>query len=344
MPATRLHAPVTTIHRAGQAHHVRPPAYHGRVSANFSTGCFQFNYYGHRSFAGSHLYPHWNSWVDWSWRYNCHTSWDPRPTWCRPVVYHPSTRWTWYQSPVWVSLPAVSCGTWVDVQKVIVLQRYDLQMLAVRFVDPGHPEEKLGPRYRVWFRNNSDQPIDQPFDIVLLASADGRLVDGSPQAGVRVTAIEPGATQSVDIRLPIDVYSMARDKEGNPAPFATMHVLIDAAREISETLETNNGAAIAREEILPVDPAAFEIEPTELAAGGELVLAGEGFGPQPGQVLVHLAGLELEGEILGWYDLGVRLNLPNVPLAAATEAEIIVIRGDGAAANPLKVTILPPPR
>ena len=73
-----------------------------------------------------------------------------------------------------------------------------------------------------------------------------------------------------------------------------------------------------------------------------IVLAGEGFGPVPGQVLVHLAGLELEGEILGWYDLGVRLNLPNVPLAAATDAEVIVIRGDGAAANPLKITVLPP--
>ena len=40
-----------------------------------------------------------------------------------------------------------------------------LQLLAVRFVDPGHPEEKTGPRYRVWFRNNSDLAIDKPFDV-----------------------------------------------------------------------------------------------------------------------------------------------------------------------------------
>jgi hypothetical protein len=52
--------------------------------------------------------------------------------------------------------------------------------------------------------------------------------------------------------------------------------------------------------------------------------------------------LELEGEVLGWYDLGVRLNLPKVPLAGPNEAELIVVRGDGAAANPVKITVTPP--
>jgi hypothetical protein len=58
-------------------------------------------------------------------------------------------------------------------------------------------------------------------------------------------------------------------------------------------------------------------------------------------VLLHLGGIEMEAEILGWYDLGVRVRVPTLPLAAATEAELIVVRGDGAAANPLTVTITP---
>ena len=81
--------------------------------------------------------------------------------------------------------------------------------------------------------------------------------------------------------------------------------------------------------------------PPPPSPGGEVILAGEGFGPQPGQVLVHVGGRELEGEILGWYDLGVRWTLPKLAIAGPTEAEVIVVRGDGAAANPLRITITP---
>ncbi len=157
-----------------------------------------------------------------------------------------------------------------------------------------------------------------------------------------MTAIEAGDTQSVDVRLPMEVLDMGRDASGDPVPFGTLHVIVDADREISEVFEGNNGADLARERVLPVDPAAFELEPTMAPGGGEVLLAGEGFGPEPGQVLVHLGNVEMQAEILGWYDLGVRLALPALPLAGPTDAEIIVIRGDGAAANPLQITITPP--
>jgi len=257
------------------------------------------------------------------------------------VVYVPAPQLIYYEVPVWVPLPTVRCGTWVDVERVVIGAEYDLQLLAVRFVDPGHPEEQLGPRYRVWFRNNSDAPLTRPFDVFLVASEDEKLSGGSPQAGVRVTSMEPGETQSVDVRLPFHAQPAGVATPGGRTPFATLHVLVDANREVSESLESNNGVTLRREEILPVDPAAFELEPTTGAVGGEVVLAGEGFGPEPGQVLLHLGGIEMEAEILGWYDLGVRLVLPDLPLAAPTGAELIVIRGDGAAANPLSITIAP---
>jgi hypothetical protein len=316
--------------------------YHGLISPHYARSSFEFRYHGPHFFAGVCWYPSWNPWVDWSWHYQCRSIWDPRPIWCRPIIYEPCPVWVYYPVPVWTPLPEAPSGTWVDVQRpVLPANDGDLQLLAVRFVDPGHPEERLGPRYRIWFRNNSAAPITQAFNVVAIASADGQLAPGLPQAGARVTAIEAGDTQSVDVRLPFDVYSMGRDPQGRAAPYSTVHVLVDANREVPETARDNNGATLAVTDVLPVDPAAFELEPNTAAPGGEILLAGEGFGPEPGRVLVQVGGQELDGEILGWYDLGVRVRLPNVALAGPTAADVIVVRGDSAAANPLRVTMSP---
>lgn len=227
------------------------------------------------------------------------------------------------------------------MQPVVVQPQYDLQLLAVRFVDPGHPEEQLGPRYRVWLRNNSNQPVTQPFNVTLVASSETRPRPGSPQAGVRVMSIEASDTQAVDIRLPFEANQLGRNAAGQAVPFSTLHVLIDANREILEVNRDNNGVSLARAEILPVDPAAFEADPTTVQGGSDVVLAGEGFGPEPGSVIVQIGTQEIEGEILGWYDLGVRVRLPNLLMAGPAKADLIVIRGDGAAANPLQITINP---
>jgi hypothetical protein len=317
--------------------------YYGRVHPLYAQSCFRISYWGPGFFAGICWYPRWNPWVDWSWNHHVHVIYDPRPIWCRPIYYYPSPVWVWWEVPVWRPLPVVTAGTWVDVKPVVLVEptQYDLQLLAVRFVDPGHPEEKLGPRYRVWFRNNSTLPITKPFNVMLFAGNGERLSAELPQAGARVTSIEAGDTQSVDIRLPFESLAMGRDPAGNPVPFGTLHVLVDANREVPLITRIDNGAHIDRAEVLPVDPATFAADPREVDAGGELILAGEGYGPQPGQVLVNLGGLEMEGEILGWYDLGVRVMLPKLPLAAPTAADVIVVRGDGAAANPLKIVVTP---
>jgi hypothetical protein len=328
--------------------HSFPAAHHdshhytGRISPAYVAGSIRLHYGGPSCYPQQCWYPKWSHWVGWSWHFDCGPLFDPRPIWCRPVTYFEAPVWVYYEHPVWTALPIVSCGTWVDVAPVVVDTRSDLQLLAVRFVDPGHPEEKLGPRYRIWVRNNSDEPVSRPFNVVVLASPDGKLRGDLPQAGVRVTAIEAGDTQSLDVRLPMEVLDMGRDQWGDPVPFGTLHVIVDADREISEVFEGNNGADLARERVLPVDPAAFELEPSTARGGDEVLLAGEGFGPEPGQVLVHLGNVEMQAEILGWYDLGVRLALPALPLAGPADAEIIVIRDDGAAANPLQITITPP--
>jgi hypothetical protein len=332
---------VTNVHQVLSHHPVY--AHRGWVSPSYIRGGFFHSYWGSGYFPYSCWYPRWAPWLGWSWYYNCNPFWDPRPFWCRPVVYVASPAWGYWDVPVWYPLPVVSSGTWVNVERVVVEpQQYDLQLLAVRFVDPGHPDEKLGPRYRVWIRNNSDQAVDKPFDVTILASADGKLAAKLPQAGVRVTSIKAGETQSVDIRLPFDANKLGEVAEGKPAPIVTLNVLVDSNRAIRDVNRENNGAKLTNAEILPIDPAAFEADPKSVVAGKEIVVAGEGFGPEPGKVLVKLGGLEMEAEILGWYDLGVRLNVPNLPLAAETPADLIVVRGDGAAANPIRITVNPP--
>ena len=353
-PSGDVHASIATSrytsHHGGkprpQHYHAKYPHwyrhYHGHVSPRFMLSVVTHRYPGYHWYAGPVWYPRWNPWVVWSWNFRSHPYYDPRPIWCRPVVYSYCPTWIWWQPPVWQPLPVVSAGTWVDVEPIVVpATQYDLQLLAVRMVDPGHPQEELGPRYRVWFRNNSIQPVTTPFSVVLLAGNDEVLAESLPQAGVEVTAVEAGDTQSVDIRLPYGVMTMNRDEEGQPAPFSALHVLINAHRSFAETNMENNGATLGAADVLLVDPTLFAADPGSAAPGAEVVLAGEGLGPVPGQVLVYVAGQELEGEILGWYDLGVQFQLPKVALAAPTQAEAIVVRSDGAASNPLPVTITP---
>ena len=326
--------------------HVIPPThfhagYHGRVHDSFSRGCFAGIYCGPGYFPVVTWYPHWNPWVDWCWHYHCHVFWDPRPHFCRPVIYEPCPVWVYEEPLPCTPLPVVACGTWVDLKPVVVEEGNDVQLVAVRFVDPGHPEENLGPRYRVWFRNNGTRAITSSFNVVAMASMDEQLAAGLPQAGLRVTSIEAGDTQSVDIRLPVGSLSMGLDAEGNPEPFRRLHVLVDANRELRDVRPENNSTQVARGEILPVDPAAFEVQPREAWAGAEVIIAGEGFGPAPGRVVAHVAGQELDAEILGWCDLGVRVNLPGVAQGEAVKAELVVVRGDGAVGNPVPVTIQP---
>ena len=57
----------------------------------------------------------------------------------------------------------------------------------------------------------------------------------------RVEGIEAGDTQSMDIRLPFEVAAMNRDAVGQPAPFAVLHVLVDANRAINDVDRVNNG-------------------------------------------------------------------------------------------------------
>jgi hypothetical protein len=291
---------------------------------------------------GAYLwYPRWRPWVDWCWWDRCSPIYDTRPRICRPIYYSPCSPWVAWQYPVWRPLPIVSCGTWVDVDPVVLNNGVDLQLLATRFVDPGHPEQQLGPRFRVWFRNNSPFAINQPFNVLLIASTDANAYAGLPEAGVRISGMAAGETQSVDIRLPFAANVMGRDSQNHAVPFSYLNVLVDSHNELSEVFEDNNGATLVRGDILPVDPVIFAADPAHIEPNGVMHLAAEGIGPEPGKVVIVIGDQEFEAEILGWFDLGVQIRIPDFELNSPTAADLVIVRGDGATSQPLTIEIDP---
>jgi hypothetical protein len=131
---------------------------------------------------------------------------------------------------------------------VAVAGGIDVEYTRIQRLDAGDPAKNLAPAYRVWFHNNSDVDIVQPFDVAILASTDEALSQGLPYASVRVDGMAADETMSVDIRLPIEAMKMAGD-DGAVAPFAYVHTIIDSQRELVETDKANNLSVDSREDI-----------------------------------------------------------------------------------------------
>ncbi len=217
---------------------------------------------------------------------------------------------------------------------------YDLQLVAVRFVDNGYAEKQIGPRYRVWVRNNGQKAIEHPFNVVGAAAGTQDENAKLPHAGVRMQKVDAGQIVAVDIRLPIEANETTTTDDGRVKPkFPTIQVVVDVRNEINESTKENNAASFARSKVPMIDPVVYAADAKEAVAGQTINLAGEGLGPEAGQVLIRVGGLELQAEIEGWYDLGARVKLPNLPLASQTDVQIVLVRGDGAATNPLDIQL-----
>jgi len=124
----------------------------------------------------------------------------------------------------------------------------DVEFTKIRQLDAGDPAKNLAPAYRVWFHNNSDVDIAQPFDVAILASNDDQLSQNLPYSSVRVDGLAADETTSVDIRLPIEAMSMG-SADGQTAPFAYVHTIIDAQKELVETNKANNLSVDGRDDI-----------------------------------------------------------------------------------------------
>jgi hypothetical protein len=124
----------------------------------------------------------------------------------------------------------------------------DVEFSKIAQIDAGDPTKNLAPAYRVWFHNNSDVDINQPFDVAILASSDKALSAGLPYASVRVDSLAANETMSVDIRLPMAAMTMG-SSGGQTAPFAYVHTIIDSQKELVETNKANNMSVDSRDNI-----------------------------------------------------------------------------------------------
>jgi len=124
----------------------------------------------------------------------------------------------------------------------------DVEYSKIAQLDAGDATQNLGPAYRVWFHNNSSVDINQPFDVALLASNDGKLSQGLPYSSVRINSLAADETTSVDIRLPIAAMTMG-SSDGQPAPYAYVHTIIDSQQELVETNKANNLSVDSRDDI-----------------------------------------------------------------------------------------------
>lgn len=334
--ARKMNLNASLMNHGGWANRYSGPIYPGFTTHSFSSWYSGPGYYPKYCWT-----PFWSPWVDWSWWNTCPIIYDPRPIFCRPIVYvDPCPTWVAFDYPTWQPLPVVASGTWVDLPAPVLVDNTDVRLIAARFVDSGHTDQQLGTRYRVWFENQSRDQISSPFNVLLLASNTPEAAADLPQAGVTIASMEPGETQAVDIRLPYSANTMNRvDK--SLTPFNYLHILVDSHQQLTDSDRTNNGAVLARNDILPVDPAAFSTDASAAAPNALVTIAGEGFGPEPGRLIVNINGTQTEPTIYGWYDLGVQFEVPNVPIGEPTDAEVLVVRGDGAASNPVTVRIAP---
>lgn len=196
--ARQLNLTVALSNRGGWSHRSVGPIY-----ANYTRHHFSSWYAGPSWYPRYCWTPVWRPWVSWSFWNWCQPIYDPRPFICRPVIYDPCQPIVVYDYPTWNALPVVTCGTWVDVPPIVINEGFDLELLAVRFVDAGHPEQNLGPRYRVWVRNNSPIALGGAYQVTLVAANSPQLVGDWPQAGVTNTpSMDPQMVLPVDIRLP----------------------------------------------------------------------------------------------------------------------------------------------
>lgn len=147
----------------------------------------------------------------------------------------------------------------VAPRPVLVNQPIDLELVGLQLVDDGSRDEQIGPRYRVWVRNNGPV-LHTEFKVTILAANGDEPKPELPNVSGRVSTIEAGQTIAVDLRLPPTASELGRDDKGNGVPFAKLFVWIDSAQEIKESKEDNNATMMARTEIPTVETALAKAE------------------------------------------------------------------------------------
>jgi hypothetical protein len=154
---------------------------------------------------------------------------------------------------VTATAPAAEPAALIDPTEVkdAAAPSMDLELVDIRLVDAGSLSDGVGPRFRLFCRNNGT--LEAPkFHISMMADLGSVLSEKAHLVTVESVGIKPGKTQSVDVQLPVEVLKMTTAKDRWAKPFDLLGAMLDSDESLTETNENNNTLVLTRDSIKPL--------------------------------------------------------------------------------------------
>ncbi len=127
----------------------------------------------------------------------------------------------------------------------------DLELVDIRLVDVGNIQANVGPRFRLFCRNNGK--LEAPkFQINVMADLGKKLTPTAHLVTVECVGIKPGKTQAIDIQLPVGVLKMTTANDKWPKPFELLVAVANSDDSLLESNKDNNALARTRDAIKPL--------------------------------------------------------------------------------------------
>jgi hypothetical protein len=206
-----------------------------------------------------------------------------------------------------------------------VAQAFDLELLDLRFVDDGLAADQ-GPRYRLTVRNRSRSDVTGSISVALVASFETKPDQAAMHAVAKFEALAAGAMQAVDVRLP------AQAAQQTPA-FRFLTAAVALSDGAVDANPADNGATFDRSAVRDVD---LRLDTVRMESG-RLVLVGEGFGRDAGELTLML-GTTPHAVLAGtWNATEVGFNLPAFDPQGADHGELQLTKLDGRVGPPLEI-------
>jgi hypothetical protein len=219
--------------------------------------------------------------------------------------------------------------------------RTDLEVLDVRFVDLGDAAKNEGPRFRVFLKNHNNKFALPNVEVALVAGVD--LATEGTARKVKSEVIESIAAKgeaSIDIRLPREVFSLAKDQQGNNVPFSGLAVIADPNEQFDDVKPENNISVLGLDEVKHVDLKLEKLSSDKLQATGKLVLTGEGFEFDAGAVALVINKKAYQMNVTEWSPTKIEATVSNFVVMQDIAAQLVVVRPDKTYTEPQTVTLM----
>ena len=100
--------------------------------------------------------------------------------------------------------------------------------------------------------DGTDWGLWKEFHVSVAVDISKELTETAELVTVEAVGVRPGKTQTVDVRLPVEVLKMATDSEGRPMAFSILAAVIDSDGDLAEVNTDNNIMVFTREQIKSV--------------------------------------------------------------------------------------------